>query len=127
MLPALSSPRIATPASVRETHCPYCALQCGVTLDQTANGGISLGARNFPTNRGKLCPKGWTAAELLSHPDRLQTPLLRDEKRDRLRPVSWDEAFDRIARSVNSLASHCVRPKSITTGASACLPPPQHR
>ena len=27
--------------------------------------------RDFPTNRGGLCQKGWTAAELLDSPDRL--------------------------------------------------------
>ena len=32
---------------------------------------------DFPTNRGGLCSKGWTAATLLDHPQRLLTPLVR--------------------------------------------------
>ena len=76
MLPVLSSP-VTTAIASCETHCPYCALQCGMTLDRNATGGMSVEARDFPTNQGKLCSKGWTAAELLSHPDRLLTPLLR--------------------------------------------------
>lgn len=40
------------------------------------------GAR-FPTNRGELCQKGWTAAELLSSPGRLRVPLVRDGVRSR--------------------------------------------
>ena len=51
----------------------------------------------FPTNKGGLCQKGWTAADLLYHPDRLTTPLLRDNKQDPFRPVSWEEALERVA------------------------------
>jgi hypothetical protein len=86
------------------THCPYCALQCGMTLRETVAGGsacptadgparIEVLARDFPTNQGGLCQKGWTAAELLDHPDRLTTPLLRDRKGRRLRPATWEEAL----------------------------------
>src|SRR5438270_8543324 len=97
MLPVLSAPVADTTAF--ETHCPYCALQCGMTLNKAADA-ITVAARDFPTNRGKLCPKGWTATELLTHPERLQTPLLRDEKRGELRPASWKEALDRIAFAI---------------------------
>ena len=44
-----------------ETHCPYCSLQCGMSL-HPANGTLLVGTRDFPTNRGGLCEKGWTAA-----------------------------------------------------------------
>lgn len=77
------------------THCPYCALQCGMNLVRVG-GRAEVAARDFPTNRGGLCQKGWTAAELIGHRDRLTTPLMRDSKRGELRPVSWDEALDRI-------------------------------
>lgn len=70
-----------------------------MTLNKAADA-ITVAARDFPTNRGKLCPKGWTATELLTHPERLQTPLLRDEKRGELRPASWKEALDRIAFAI---------------------------
>ena len=59
--------------------------------------------RDFPTNRGGLCQKGWTAAALLDHPERLTTPLLRRTKRDRLAPASWDEAMDFIAAGIARL------------------------
>ncbi|MEV6516918.1 molybdopterin oxidoreductase family protein [Micromonospora chalcea] len=81
------------------THCPYCALQCGMVLSATGNG-VEVGARDFPTNRGGLCQKGWTAADLLDHPDRLTTPLLRDRPGCELRPATWDEALDRVAAGV---------------------------
>ncbi|MFF5181718.1 nitrite reductase (NAD(P)H) small subunit [Micromonospora sp. NPDC000316] len=43
------------------THCPYCALQCGMTL-RADDDGVTVLPRQFPTNRGGLCQKGWTAA-----------------------------------------------------------------
>ncbi len=65
--------------------------------------GVEVGARDFPTNRGGLCQKGWTAADLLDHPDRLTTPLLRDRPSGELRPATWDEAVDRIAAGVRDV------------------------
>src|SRR5256885_3210220 len=90
------------PATV-ETHCPYCALQCGMTLRLTGTGRVEVGARDFPTNRGGLCQKGWTSAELLDHPGRLTTPLVRDGKGAPLRPTSWDEALDRVTGPIRGL------------------------
>ncbi|MGX1614495.1 molybdopterin oxidoreductase family protein [Micromonospora chalcea] len=84
------------------THCPYCALQCGMVLSATGDG-VEVGARDFPTNRGGLCQKGWTAADLLDHPDRLTTPLLRDRPGGELRPATWDEALDRVAAGVRDV------------------------
>jgi len=79
------------------THCPYCALQCGMNL-VPENGGLTVAPRpDFPTNRGGLCVKGWTAAELLRHPERLTQPLVRDRKGAALRAATWDEALDRTA------------------------------
>lgn len=79
------------------THCPYCALQCAITLTRTPDG-VQLAPRDSPTNRGGLCRKGWTAAELLSAGDRLTRPLRRvgtgDDGEPRWEPLSWDDALD---------------------------------
>ncbi|EWY36171.1 hypothetical protein N825_29390 [Skermanella stibiiresistens SB22] len=88
-----------------ETHCPYCAFQCGMTLvrEETADGPrLTVHSRDFPTNRGGLCRKGWTAADLLTSPERLTTPLMRDRKDGPLRPVLWDAALDRIAGTIRA-------------------------
>ncbi|MEH1102680.1 molybdopterin oxidoreductase family protein [Micromonospora sp. CPCC 205561] len=84
------------------THCPYCALQCGMTLREEA-GRVTVLPRQFPTNRGGLCQKGWTAAELLDHPERLTTPLLRDPVDGELRPAGWAAALDRITTGVRAV------------------------
>ena len=90
------------PAADGQTHCPYCALQCGMTL--LRNGADwEVSARNFPTNRGGLCQKGWTAAELLRASDRLTTPLLRRRPGQPLEAASWAEAIEFIATSLTML------------------------
>lgn len=90
-----------------ETHCPYCALQCGMTLERGGDGHFTVQSRDFPTNKGGMCRKGWTAGSLLTHPERLTTPMLRDAKGEALRPASWDEALDRIVSGIRRLqASH---------------------
>jgi assimilatory nitrate reductase catalytic subunit len=63
----------------------------------TVTPGPRVTPRQFPTNRGGLCQKGWTAAELLVHPERVTTPLLRGE------PVAWDRALDHVADRLTRL------------------------
>ncbi|QJY44897.1 molybdopterin oxidoreductase family protein [Pseudonocardia broussonetiae] len=81
------------------SHCPYCALQCGQWID--GDGGVD--AREFPTNRGGLCQKGWTSGALLDHPGRLTTPLLRTSRDTPLEPVSWDHALSYVAARLRAL------------------------
>ncbi|WP_051723999.1 molybdopterin oxidoreductase family protein [Micromonospora chokoriensis] len=90
-----------TPREVA-THCPYCALQCGMTLRQD-DTGVTVHPRQFPTNRGGLCQKGWTSAELLDHPERLTTPLVRDPATGELLPASWDTALDRVVTGIRAV------------------------
>ncbi len=78
------------------THCPYCALQCGMLITGEHKSATVAGADWFPVNRGALCIKGWTAAAALAHPDRLLTPLARSVKSE-LAPVTWNEALKRVA------------------------------
>ncbi|GAA2783660.1 hypothetical protein GCM10020219_063920 [Nonomuraea dietziae] len=73
------------------THCPYCALQCGMSL--------TVGERVTVEATDALCQKGWTAAELLSSPDRLTTPLLHG------RPATWEQALDHVASRLGAVRS----------------------
>ncbi|WP_427174007.1 molybdopterin oxidoreductase family protein [Arthrobacter sp. 92] len=97
-----------------DTHCPYCALQCAMTLkspaaltpaDQpgsepvTARPAVEVSGRDFPTNRGGLCRKGWTSASLLNHPGRVTEPMLKGPDGVH-RPVSWDDALKLITAAV---------------------------
>ncbi|MEU3856258.1 molybdopterin oxidoreductase family protein [Streptomyces sp. NPDC028722] len=83
------------------THCPYCALQCGMTLTPLPQGGVEVTERpDFPVNRGALCGKGRTAAQVLSPAVRLTTPLVREG--GRLVEAGWPRALDRIAERLGA-------------------------
>ncbi len=82
------------------THCPYCALQCAMTVTP-AGAGAAVAPREFPTNRGGLCKKGWTSAELLRHGDRVTVPLRRTD--GGFEQVSWEDALDDIAARLREL------------------------
>lgn len=58
-----------------------------------------IAGRQFPTNRGGLCRKGWTSAALLGHANRVTAPLLRGADGVH-RPVEWEYALDLIAQRV---------------------------
>ncbi|WP_426183148.1 molybdopterin oxidoreductase family protein [Microbacterium sp. TWP3-1-2b2] len=87
------------------THCPYCALQCAMTLTPRATDAalddpsLTVAGRPFPTNRGGLCKKGWTSSTLLDSGDRLHSPLVRDTHGE-LVPVEWSTALDVLAQRI---------------------------
>lgn len=88
-----------------DTHCPYCALQCAMTLTPTVGAPlpVAVAGRDFPTNRGGLCKKGWTSAELLADAGRLTTPLVRGTDGE-LHPAYWDVTLDLIAARLRLIA-----------------------
>src|SRR4051812_32345732 len=84
------------------THCPYCSLQCGMQLT-AGERPATLVPADFPTNRGGLCSKGWSAPELLDHPERLLRPLVRAVPGDRTSPLvetGWEDALDVVVDAI---------------------------
>ncbi|MFI6348887.1 molybdopterin oxidoreductase family protein [Streptomyces sp. NPDC050560] len=112
---ALPSPPAATDAragAATDTHCPYCSLQCGMTLTGAAGRVEVVERASFPVNRGALCAKGRTAPALLDPAARLTQPLVRDPATGELAPAGWDTALDRVAAGLAAArAAH---------GADAC-------
>lgn len=109
-----------------DTHCPYCALQCAMTLTPAASAAgaapapssdaapaspatptmpgegaapLEVSGRDFPTNRGGLCRKGWTSASLLRHNGRVTEPMLKGSDGVH-QPISWDQALMLITAAV---------------------------
>ncbi|NUL48557.1 molybdopterin oxidoreductase family protein [Cellulosimicrobium funkei] len=111
--PAVRTSVPAATSAATRTHCPYCALQCAMTLTlaptstTTTTSPVVVTGAEFPTNRGRLCRKGANSAALLGdRPDRLTTPLIRDSvDRDTapLREATWDEALDLVASRIVTL------------------------
>ena len=86
------------------TTCIYCGCGCGLHL-QVLDGRVvgTLPAKDHPIGEGKLCIKGWNAHGFVHHPERLTTPLIRDEKGGPLREASWDEALDLVASRLSQI------------------------
>lgn len=84
------------------THCPYCALQCAMTVTAGEGREPEIQGRDFPTNAGSLCRKGWSAGSLLQSPERLGEPLLRGPD-GQLHHVSWSEALDTLADRIEAV------------------------
>jgi assimilatory nitrate reductase catalytic subunit len=79
------------------THCSFCGVQCGMNLKVKDGQVIGVEPRNYPHNRGSLCPKGIVAYQQASHPDRLLYPMIRRSgKGGKLERASWDEALNYI-------------------------------
>ncbi|MFL6090392.1 MAG: molybdopterin oxidoreductase family protein [Aeromicrobium sp.] len=84
-----------------DTHCPYCALQCAQKLSGEGPESLAAEPRDFPTNLGGMCQKGWTSADLLRVADRITTPQRRVG--NGFESVSWEEALDDIASRVRAI------------------------
>src|SRR5262249_28206910 len=84
------------------THCPYCAVQCGMNLLVEKNHVVGFEPRyDFPVNEGRLCPKGVTAYLQVHHPDRLLHPLIK--RNGNFERRSWDEALNLVVSKFKEL------------------------
>jgi assimilatory nitrate reductase catalytic subunit len=103
------------------THCPFCGMQCGMNLKVDADGKVfGVEARDFPVNKGRMCPKGVVAYQQINHPHRLLYPMMRrGGKESPLERCTWDEALDRIVKTFRDVqARHGQNAVSIFSGSS---------
>jgi predicted molibdopterin-dependent oxidoreductase YjgC len=78
------------------TTCTFCGVGCGLYLETSGNQVVGVyPSISHPTNRGRICVRGWHVHEVASSPDRLKTPLVK--KNGDFQKVSWDEALNFIA------------------------------
>src|SRR2546421_696070 len=97
--------KLARATETRNT-CPYCAVACGVLMyslgDRSKNARASIfhieGDPDHPVNRGALCPKGAGLVDFIHSESRLKFPEYRAPGSDKWQQISWEEAFDRIAK-----------------------------
>ena len=72
-----------------------------MTVTASSATAVEITGREFPTNRGGLCKKGWTAAELIASPERIVEPMIREPSGD-FRAASWEEALDLVAERLRT-------------------------
>ncbi len=92
------------PEKLVPTHCCFCGVQCGMHLKVAGGRVVGVEPRDYPHNRGSLCPKGIVAYQQQDHPDRLRYPMIRrGGKGGTLERASWDEALDYVVRRWKAL------------------------
>ena len=103
---------------VLKSVCRACHGGCG-TLMHVQDGRLVKvrGDPESPLNRGRLCPIGTVARDLVYHPDRLKHPMRRLGARGsgRWQRVSWDEALDEISARLLEIRAQ-YGPEAIALG-----------
>src|SRR6187401_2062549 len=100
----LVTDRSATELKWDKAPCRFCGTGCGVMV-ATKDGRVvaTHGDMKAEVNRGLNCVKGYFLSKIMYGADRLTQPLLRMRngqfaKDGEFQPVSWDRAFDEMAR-----------------------------
>jgi anaerobic selenocysteine-containing dehydrogenase len=83
--------------AVAHRTCPFCEATCGLEVEYS-DGRVTKvrGDAQDVFSKGFLCPKGVALKELHEDPDRLRTPMIRQDDGS-FREASWEEAFGLIA------------------------------
>jgi formate dehydrogenase major subunit len=97
--------KLAHATETRNT-CTYCSVSCGLLMYSMGDNAKNAKAKIFhiegdpdhPVNRGTLCPKGAALLDFVNSPDRLTHPEVREPGSNEWKRISWDQAFDRIAK-----------------------------
>jgi NADH-quinone oxidoreductase subunit G len=99
-----------------KTTCTYCGVGCQMNLMVDKNEVIGVEPAEGPSNDGFLCVKGKFGFNFINHPDRLKTPLIREN--GHLVEATWEEALDLIEQKLKS-AKEQYGPDSIAGLSSA--------
>ena len=97
--------KLARTTETRNT-CPYCSVGCGLLMYSLGDNAKNVvpailhieGDPDHPVNRGTLCPKGAGLLDFVHSPNRLKYPEVREAGSNEWKRISWDSAFERIAK-----------------------------
>ncbi len=86
--------------------CLQCPSGCGLRI-RTVNGWpVKLeGIKDYPINKGRLCPKGQSGLQVLYDPDRIRHPLRRKGERGEgnWEKISWNEAIGLVTQRLKTV------------------------
>jgi predicted molibdopterin-dependent oxidoreductase YjgC len=86
------------------TTCSYCGVGCQLYLHVEDNQVVKVtGVEDVGPNYGSLCVKGRFGFDFVNSPDRLTTPLIKEN--GQFRDASWNEALDLVARKFGEIKS----------------------
>jgi assimilatory nitrate reductase catalytic subunit len=101
------------------SHCPYCALNCGIglTVDATQQIVGQVRWKGSPLTGGAVCSKGATAWQQVHHGDRIVRPLIRRD--GALVETTWEIALDVAASGFRRIATaHGNDANAVLSGGS---------
>ena len=86
-----------------KTICAYCGVGCELLVQVNKRTGKIANVTSDHTNmnsvnKGRTCVKGRFSWEFVNHPDRLKTPLIKEN--GEFRKATWDEALDKVAEGL---------------------------
>jgi predicted molibdopterin-dependent oxidoreductase YjgC len=82
------------------TTCSYCGVGCQLNLHVKDDRVVKVTGADGP-NHGSLCVKGRFGYHFIGSPERLTTPLIKEN--GQFREASWDEALDLTARRLRQI------------------------
>ncbi len=77
------------------TTCSYCGVGCQIYLHVKDDKVVKVTGVDVAPNHGSLCVKGRFGYHFINSPERLKTPLIKEN--GKFREASWDEALDLVA------------------------------
>jgi len=86
--------------------CLQCPSGCGLRIRSVMHWPVKLeGIKDYPINRGRLCPKGQSGLQVLYDPDRIRHPLKRKGKRGERswEKISWEEGIGLVVQRLKAL------------------------
>ena len=99
-----------THATETRNTCPYCSVSCGLLVyslgDKAKNAKAKVfhieGDPDHPVNRGTLCTKGSGLIDMINSTKRLRHTDVREAGSNEWKPISWDDALDRITKHMKA-------------------------
>ncbi len=84
--------------------CPYCGVGCGILMEVVENRVVKVrGDKHHPANFGRLCTKGSTCAQALTHSGRLEHAYLRNDRQSDPVRVETDIAIQETANRLRAI------------------------
>jgi len=89
-------------SEVHYRACNLCEAICGIEIKHENGKVLSIaGDKNDPFSRGHVCPKALALKDIYEDKNRLKLPVKKVG--NDWQEISWDEAFDEIARKIGEI------------------------
>jgi anaerobic selenocysteine-containing dehydrogenase/Fe-S-cluster-containing dehydrogenase component len=102
LIPYVHSPDETVPgvSTYYASTCRECSAGCGLIVETRDGRAIKLeGNPDHPLNHGALCARGQAALQGLYNPDRLRSPMVKEN--GAWKAITWDDAITRLSQTLS--------------------------